>query len=92
MSNLEYTKNKDLAQQILAYLLAHPNAEDTVAGVAEWWLFQQRIMMSIEDVKTALCWLVSAGYVVEQSGAGIHLRYRINLDKYDEIHSIIAPK
>ena len=31
-------RRSHVAKAILAYLLEHPDAQDTLAGIAEWWL------------------------------------------------------
>lgn len=47
---------------ILNYLREHPKAEDTVAGIAQWWVGEEK-----EAVEKALSLLVKDG-VMEQRG------------------------
>jgi len=30
-------------REILAYLADHPDAQDTLAGIFEWWLLERKI-------------------------------------------------
>ncbi len=43
-----------LVQQIADYLVRHPQAADTVEGIATWWLPQQLGVRSIEMVSKTL--------------------------------------
>jgi hypothetical protein len=55
-----------LAEQIRAYLLRHPKAADSVAGVLKWWLLEQRLEQSRDNVQRALDHLVATGQVAER--------------------------
>jgi hypothetical protein len=55
-----------LAEQIRAYLLRHPKAADSVAGVLKWWLLEQRLEQSRDNVQRALDYLVATGQVAER--------------------------
>jgi hypothetical protein len=67
-----------LALQIMAYLSTHRDAQDTVEGIAEWWLLEQRIRNVITEVKKALAELVAHGLVLERKGRDGRVRYRLN--------------
>ncbi len=49
--------------EILQYLQAHPDAGDTVEGIAEWWLTQHDANESEVLVEQALNHLVKQGLV-----------------------------
>jgi hypothetical protein len=53
----------ELAQEIRAYLAGHPNAEDSLRGVVNWWLVRQRYQQTSEMVQRALDYLVAEGTV-----------------------------
>jgi hypothetical protein len=53
-----------LEAQILAYLKEHPNASDTLEGIAIWWLPGVHSRNGIEEVRQALEHLVSSGLLV----------------------------
>ena len=67
-----------VALQILTYLSTHRDAQDTVEGIAEWWLLEQRVRHVITEVKKALAELVAQGLVLERAGQDGRARYRLN--------------
>jgi len=67
-----------VALQILAYLTTHRNAQDTVEGIAEWWLLEQRIRHAITEVKSGLAELVGQGLIVQSTGRDGRMRYRLD--------------
>jgi hypothetical protein len=52
-----------LADQILRYLLEHPEAQDTIDGIADWWLTERIVRQGIAEVEIALSHLVERGLV-----------------------------
>jgi hypothetical protein len=62
----------------LVYLSTHRNAQDTVEGIAEWWLLEQRIRHVITEVKKALSELVAHGLVLERGSRDGRVHYRLN--------------
>jgi hypothetical protein len=78
-----------LANQLLSYLAENPDAQDTLEGIVDWWLMQQRIEYEMNRVKEALTWLVSSGLVIESSGRDCHVFYRVNQGKIGEIRNLI---
>lgn len=55
-----------LAREIEVYLAAHPNAADTLSGIARWWLPRQRLEDAMHKIEQALCYLVAHGRVGAQ--------------------------
>ena len=73
------TKEKKRARHyILAYLLENPDAGDTLDGIVEWWLLNQRIGFEIQTVSQAVAKLVADGLIVEQKVADPRVIYRAN--------------
>ena len=70
---------------ILAYLVEHPEAQDTMEGIVEWWLLEQRIKHQIAKVKTALAELVNMGLVLERKEWDGRVHYRIDRSKATEL-------
>ena len=92
MNELQKQKEEEpfnLASQLLSYLAENPDAQDTLEGIVDWWLMQQRIEYEISRVKDALTWLVSSGLVVEASGRDSRVFYRLNQSKIGEIRKFI---
>ncbi|HEY0078509.1 MAG TPA: hypothetical protein VGB73_07665 [Pyrinomonadaceae bacterium] len=76
-------------QEILAYLAEHPDSQDTLEGIAEWWLLERRIVQRIGEVKEALDELVASDLLIERKGMDARSFYRVNPRKPDEIASLI---
>lgn len=53
----------ELARDIAAYLREHPEAADSVDGIAQWWLQRQRYRIAVDRVKEALHRLEEQGQV-----------------------------
>jgi hypothetical protein len=47
--------------EILSYLSNVPNAADTVEGIADWWIYRQRLRWARDTVQVALDALVAEG-------------------------------
>lgn len=48
----------EICRGILQYLHDHPEAADSLDGIASWWLPQSGLSVSIESVQAALAQLV----------------------------------
>lgn len=81
-----------MAYDILAYLAENPDAQDTLGGIAEWWLLQQRIKHETVKVKSALAELVAKNLVVERKGMDSRTYYRINRSRLKEIREMLGRK
>jgi hypothetical protein len=75
----------EVARRILRYLQANPQAKDTLEGIVEWWLLQERIEEAVDWVSKAITWLVTNGYLLEKKISGSKTLYEINPSKRDEI-------
>lgn len=52
-------KQRDrLISAITLYLMAHPNAADSLEGIMQWWLPQQQNPVDINDLQQVLDYLV----------------------------------
>ena len=58
-------KARAIADEILGYLRAHPQAADTARGIAEWWLSGRAVDTGL--VNRALRMLAVDGYVVSET-------------------------
>ena len=86
------TNKSPICLQILAYLVEHPEAQDTVDGIVEWWLLERQITHQITRVKEALSELVAKGWILEYRGMDSQVRYRVNQNKYKEVRELFKPK
>ena len=61
-----FGRRRVLFQQILNYLIEHPDAKDTVEGILKWWLPGRKIEWGNEQVQEALDFLVAEGWLVKR--------------------------
>ena len=52
--DLPITKTFQTGYQILAYLVEHPKAQDTVEGIVEWWLLERAIKYQKTQIVKAI--------------------------------------
>lgn len=79
-----------ISRDVLAYLVDHQDAQDTLEGIVEWWLVEQKIKQQTATVREALRELVKKKYLLELRGVGSRTRYRINQLKSKEIMTFVA--
>ena len=82
-------RRSHVAKAILAYLLEHPDAQDTLAGIAEWWLPEEEANTQLEIVKNALDQLVAQDLVLERHSKDLQTHYRINAQRLPEIEKLV---
>jgi hypothetical protein len=51
----------ELAELVIGYLRERPDASDTIAGIAEWWVLRQRLRVDLANLQNALSFLVEEG-------------------------------
>lgn len=78
--------------QILAYLVDHPKAQDTLEGIVEWWLLERIIKFQESQIVKALSELVDKGLIIAHKGKDAQMQYRINQDKVNEIQRLIKQR
>ena len=83
------TNKSTIGLQILAYLVEHPEAQDTVDGIVEWWLLEREIKFQTARVKEVLCELVAKGLIIEQKANGSKVRYLVNHSRFEEIRKLV---
>ena len=78
-----------IGNEILAYLVDHPNAQDTLEGIVNWWLLERAIKFQEAQVKKALAELVAKGLIIEHKEMDSQINYRINQKKLEEIKKLV---
>lgn len=71
----------EIAPEVLAHLVRHPEAQDTLEGITQWWLLEQEIARRTAEVQTALTELVESGLVTQRLGEDGAIHYRANREK-----------
>jgi hypothetical protein len=64
------------SQAILGYLEAHPGAEDSLEGIAQWWIAEAQVELGKRTVRDALAQLVVEGKVSARRGSNGQILYR----------------
>ena len=80
---------KEVSREILRYLLRHPDAQDTLEGISEWWLFEEMLIRKYAEVEAALASLVNRGFVLEKRVVNLGTLYCLNKVKADQITEIV---
>ncbi|MBC7901552.1 MAG: hypothetical protein H7070_16035 [Saprospiraceae bacterium] len=78
-----------VSHEILRYLLRHPDAQDTLKGISEWWLLEERLIQKYTEVEEALVKLVSRGFVLAKRTPESGTLYCLNKGKANVIKKII---
>lgn len=77
------------AIHILRYLTRHPEASDTLEGVAEWWVMRETIEHGVEETARALDFLVSRDLLIEDREVEDRPRYRLNRKRMEDIRELM---
>jgi hypothetical protein len=86
--NPHSAEEQETAHQILRYLRKHPNAKDTVDGIARWWL-QESGDATLARVEKAVSFLLRIGLIVETQRKGLPRYYGVNPEKLKEINQVL---
>lgn len=73
---MEEVSVSEIADEILAHLRRHPQAQDTLEGIGLWWLPGHR-QCPAGTIKDALDELVDAGLIMELLGKDAQISYRM---------------
>lgn len=68
----------EIEMVLLAYLQQHPQAADTLRGIANWWLPLQRYENGRQQVERALTGLVVAGVLCRETLPDGEMLYTLN--------------
>lgn len=79
------SQKTEISNAVLSYLLEHPDAQDTLEGIVEWWLMAHMIESRTNVVKDAVVDLASQQLLLEHQAKDLSTRYRINRTKLEEI-------
>ncbi len=87
--DLLITDKSQIGNEILAYFVDHPKAQDTLEGIVDWWLLERAIKFQEAQVKKSLADLVDKGLVVEQKANNSKIHYRLNQSRFEEIKKLV---
>jgi len=83
------TEQSETARAILRYLQAHPEAKDTLDGIAQWWLLREWTERKVAEVERAVSFLVTEELVLQTTRTGLPPYYQLNDQKSTEISKIL---
>ena len=87
-----YTSRESAREAYVAYLAEHPDAQDTLEGIVQWWLLEQKIKYQTNMVKEVLTELVGKGLLIEYKSRDSQIHYRTNQSKYEEIQKLLKKR
>lgn len=76
-----YPDKSKVAREILAYLSASPDAQDTLDGIVQWWLKEKKSDQYTMLVKEVLGDLVTQGRIRRIEREGHILTYRVHAER-----------
>lgn len=82
-------KREETAREILQYLVSNPDAEDTLEGIASWWLERRRIELTINEVRDSLEMLLNSDLILARRQRPKAPCYRMNPAKRTEIARLL---
>jgi hypothetical protein len=68
---------QDVSRCILQYLHDYPEAQDTIEGIATWWIMRQRISETVSIVQEALQQLENEGHIATNRAPGGRILYSV---------------
>jgi hypothetical protein len=90
--HVDQQEQREVFYYILAYLSDNPDAGDTLDGIVEWWLLDQRIKFETRNVSDAVTQLVSDGLVVEHTEADSRIIYKVNTGRKKMIRAMLSKR
>jgi hypothetical protein len=78
-----------IAFLLLKYLQKTPDARDTLEGIIEWWLFQERIDLSSQRVKNVLSYLIAEKVMRTRIFNNQRICYELNPEKKSDLGLVI---
>jgi hypothetical protein len=82
-------RRSHVARAILDYLCKHPDAQDTVSGIAQWWLAEEKMKTRTVTIEEALNELIASGFVLTRRGKDSQIHYRINEQRLNDIEMLL---
>ena len=83
------TARDDLITELLRYVVAHPNAKDTLDGIEKWWLPQSTKREGKRRLEEALNLLAAKGWLNARSSPQSETIYSLNENSLEEINAFL---
>jgi len=83
------TAREDLITELLRYVVAHPNAKDTLDGIEKWWLRKSTKREAKRRLEEALNLLAAKGWLNARSSPQSETIYSLNENSLEEINAFL---
>lgn len=81
----------ETAREILDYLLRHPDAADSLEGLARWRLAEVTVRRTLDETERAVQWLVARGWVHEVARPNSAALFTLDEARRDEAARFLEP-
>ncbi|HEU5453647.1 MAG TPA: hypothetical protein VFU76_16735 [Terriglobales bacterium] len=78
--------------EVLEYFREHPDAADTLEGIARWRLLQRAITKTVRETNEAIRWLVAEGFLLERTSPATAPLFRLNPARRREAVALLRHK
>jgi hypothetical protein len=69
---------RSLAREILDYLARHPDAQDTIDGIVQWWVLDSCIRSWASKIAKTVAQLVEQGFLEKKNSSDGKIFYHIS--------------
>jgi len=83
------TTRDELIAEILRYVVAHPDAKDTIDGIQKWWLPKDIKLEGKRKTEEALNFLAAKGWLNIRSSPQSETIYSLNENSSEEIDAFL---
>ena len=80
---------REIIRQILAYVIVHPQAKDTLEGISKWWGPKGHMESSIAEIQDGLNFLVARGWMRERVVTPTPKIYGMNKGRLAQIKAFL---
>jgi len=89
MYQLTGTEMEQVATRILRHLNNTPKKRDSLKGICDWWLSEEKINYAINLLTTAIEFLLSKKLIIEKKLIGAGKVYQINSLRKKDIFKVL---
>ena len=87
---MQHQADVTVTRQVLSYFVRHPQAVDSLEGVARWRLLDEVIHVRIDETRAALAWLVARGILRQTDTPGQQPVFSIDRGRIGEAERLLA--
>lgn len=77
---------------ILRYIAKRPNSQDSIEGIANWWLMREHIETNLKKIEAAVEGLVEEEILISRGKNSSSKIYSLNKDKMNNIMKLFDDK